>query len=72
MMGIVTGELTCHLTGENTHRREVGCYFTSNGVDINRGSSKWALRSLARAMIRVMCPSNRRKHWKPNHVRPIA
>jgi micrococcal nuclease len=37
MIEIVNGsDLTCQLTGEKTHRREVGYCFTSEGVDINR------------------------------------
>jgi endonuclease YncB( thermonuclease family) len=37
MIEIISGsELTCQLTGENTHKREVGYCFTSDGVDINR------------------------------------
>ena len=36
MIGIVTGELTCRLTGEKTWRRDVGYCFTSDGVDINQ------------------------------------
>ena len=36
MMGIVTSDLTCRLTGEKTHRREVGYCFTADGVDVNR------------------------------------
>ena len=34
MMGIVTSDLTCRLTGEKTHRREVGYCFTADGTDI--------------------------------------
>ncbi len=33
---LVNGELTCHLTGERTHRREVGFCFTADGTDINK------------------------------------
>jgi endonuclease YncB( thermonuclease family) len=29
-------ELTCHLTGEKTHRRDVGYCFTAAGTDINQ------------------------------------
>jgi endonuclease YncB( thermonuclease family) len=37
MRGIVNGSaLTCVLTGERTHRREVGFCTTAAGVDINR------------------------------------
>ena len=37
MIEIVGGsKLTCRLTGEKTHRREVGYCVTANGVDINR------------------------------------
>ena len=36
MREIVSGELTCTLTGERTWRREVGYCVTSGGVDINR------------------------------------
>jgi endonuclease YncB( thermonuclease family) len=36
MTMIVTGELTCRLTGEKTHRREVGYCTTAHGTDINR------------------------------------
>jgi endonuclease YncB( thermonuclease family) len=37
MRGIINGSaLTCHLTGERTHRREVGYCTTAAGVDINR------------------------------------
>jgi endonuclease YncB( thermonuclease family) len=37
MIGIVAdSDLTCQLTGEKTHRREVGYCFTADGVDINR------------------------------------
>ena len=31
-----SGELSCTLTGEKTHRREVGYCTTAAGVDINR------------------------------------
>ena len=33
---LVNGELTCHLTGERTHRREVGYCVTADGTDINK------------------------------------
>jgi endonuclease YncB( thermonuclease family) len=36
MLEIVTSELTCRLTGENTYSREVGFCTTADGVDINR------------------------------------
>jgi len=36
MIGIVTGQLTCQLTGEKTWQREVGYCFTAAGVDINQ------------------------------------
>jgi endonuclease YncB( thermonuclease family) len=36
MIALVTGTLTCRLTGEKTHGREVGYCFTSDGTDINR------------------------------------
>ena len=37
MVAIVDGkDLSCRLTGEKTHRREVGYCTTANGVDINR------------------------------------
>jgi endonuclease YncB( thermonuclease family) len=37
MIEIVNGsELTCQLTGEKTHKRDVGYCFTTEGVDINR------------------------------------
>jgi endonuclease YncB( thermonuclease family) len=36
MVALVTGPLTCRLTGEKTYGREVGYCFTSNGTDINR------------------------------------
>jgi endonuclease YncB( thermonuclease family) len=36
MLALVTSELTCHLTGEKTHGREVGYCFTSDGIDINQ------------------------------------
>jgi endonuclease YncB( thermonuclease family) len=36
MQGIVSGILTCQLTGEHTWKREVGYCFTANGTDINR------------------------------------
>jgi endonuclease YncB( thermonuclease family) len=36
MMGIVTGDLTCRLTGEKTWKRDVGYCFTADGMDINR------------------------------------
>ena len=36
MATLVTGELTCRLTGEKTHRREVGYCTTADGVDINQ------------------------------------
>jgi endonuclease YncB( thermonuclease family) len=37
MTGIVgNGDLSCRLTGEKTHRREVGYCTTADGVDINR------------------------------------
>jgi endonuclease YncB( thermonuclease family) len=36
MVSLVTGELTCRLTGEKTYGREVGYCTTANGTDINR------------------------------------
>jgi endonuclease YncB( thermonuclease family) len=36
MIKLVTGPLSCRLTGEKTYGREVGYCFTSNGVDINQ------------------------------------
>ena len=36
MATIVTGELSCRLTGEKTHRREVSFCFTSDGTDIGQ------------------------------------
>jgi endonuclease YncB( thermonuclease family) len=36
MAMLVTGELTCRLTGEKTYRREVGYCTKANGTDINR------------------------------------
>jgi endonuclease YncB( thermonuclease family) len=36
MLALVTSELTCRLTGEKTHGREVGYCFTSDGVDLNQ------------------------------------
>jgi endonuclease YncB( thermonuclease family) len=36
MLALVPAELTCHLTGEKTHGREVGYCFTSDGIDINQ------------------------------------
>jgi endonuclease YncB( thermonuclease family) len=36
MIRIVTGNLICRLTGDKTHRREVGYCFTADGVDINQ------------------------------------
>ena len=36
MAALVTSELTCRLTGETTHRREVGYCVTATGIDINR------------------------------------
>jgi endonuclease YncB( thermonuclease family) len=36
MVALVTGPLTCRLTGEKTYDREVGYCFTSDGTDINR------------------------------------
>jgi len=36
MVKLVTRELTCHLTGEKTYRREVGYCTTAGGTDINR------------------------------------
>jgi endonuclease YncB( thermonuclease family) len=36
MVALVTSELTCHLTGEKTHNREVGYCVTADGVDINQ------------------------------------
>ena len=41
-------ELTCTLTGERTHRREVGYCVTADGTDITRRSSPKALRCPAR------------------------
>ena len=34
MVALVAGTLTCELTGEKTHGREVGYCFTSGGLDI--------------------------------------
>jgi endonuclease YncB( thermonuclease family) len=36
MAALVTGKLTCRLTGEKTYGREVGYCTTANGIDINR------------------------------------
>ena len=36
MVTLVTGQLTCRLTGERTYSREVGYCTTANGIDINR------------------------------------
>jgi endonuclease YncB( thermonuclease family) len=36
MVALVTGTLTCRLTGEKTWGREVGYCFTSDGIDINQ------------------------------------
>jgi endonuclease YncB( thermonuclease family) len=36
MVALVTGTLTCRLTGEKTYSREVGYCTTANGTDINR------------------------------------
>ncbi|WP_152620982.1 thermonuclease family protein [Bradyrhizobium japonicum] len=36
MVALVTGSLTCRLTGEKTYSREVGYCTTVNGTDINR------------------------------------
>ncbi|WP_197033646.1 thermonuclease family protein [Bradyrhizobium sp. URHD0069] len=36
MATLVTGQLTCHMTGEKTYGREVGYCTTANGTDINR------------------------------------
>jgi endonuclease YncB( thermonuclease family) len=37
MIEIVNGsDLTCQLTGEKTHKRDVGYCFTADGTDINR------------------------------------
>jgi endonuclease YncB( thermonuclease family) len=36
MATLVTGHLTCRLTGEKTYGREVGYCTTANGTDINR------------------------------------
>jgi endonuclease YncB( thermonuclease family) len=36
MIALVTGELTCRLTGEKTHNREVGYCTTASGIDINK------------------------------------
>jgi endonuclease YncB( thermonuclease family) len=36
MAMLVTGSLTCRLTGEKTYNREVGYCTTANGTDINR------------------------------------
>ena len=36
MIGIVTSDLSCRLTGEKTYRREVGYCTTANGIDINQ------------------------------------
>ena len=36
MVRLVTGRLTCRLTGEKTHGREVGYCATADGTDINR------------------------------------
>ena len=36
MATLVTGKLTCRLTGEKTYGREVGYCTTANGTDINR------------------------------------
>jgi endonuclease YncB( thermonuclease family) len=35
-LALVTSELTCRLTGEITHHREVGYCVTADGIDINR------------------------------------
>jgi len=36
MVTLVTGTLTCRLTGEKTYSREVGYCTTADGADINR------------------------------------
>ena len=36
MRALVTGELTCRLTGEKTWGREVGYCMTADGIDINQ------------------------------------
>jgi endonuclease YncB( thermonuclease family) len=36
MLALITSELTCRLTGEKTHGREVGYCVTADGVDINQ------------------------------------
>ena len=72
MIGIVTSDLTCRLTGEKTYRREVGYCTTANGTDINRAIIARVLPSRARATMTAMCLSSRRPRWRRNHVRPIA
>jgi endonuclease YncB( thermonuclease family) len=36
MIALVTGRLTCRLTGEKTWKREVGYCMTADGIDINQ------------------------------------
>ena len=53
MGSLVDGELTCTLTGERTHRREVGYCVTADGTDINKEiiakARHWPVRATTRA-----------------------
>jgi hypothetical protein len=72
MIGIVTGDLICRLTGEKTHRREVDYCITAKESTSIRPSSPKALRWRARATTRAMCLSSRRPRWRNSHVHPIV
>jgi endonuclease YncB( thermonuclease family) len=71
MTTLVTGQLTCRLTGEKTYRREVGYCATANGTDINRAIIAQGA-ALACPRYGATCLSSRRQRWQRNHVRPIA
>jgi endonuclease YncB( thermonuclease family) len=72
MATLVTGELTCRLTGEKTFRREVGYCTTADGTDINRAIIAQGAALACPATMTAMCLSSRRPRWRRNHVRPIA
>ena len=69
---LVNGELTCHLTGERTHRREVGYCVTADGTDINKAIiAQGAALACPRYDARYMKLKPRRR-WLCNHGRRTA
>src|SRR5262245_38248833 len=55
MLKLVTGPLSCRLTGEKTHGREVGYCFTSDGVDINQAINRPRCGARVPTLRRPLC-----------------